>query len=590
MKKVLLNIWYMTKYTFKFSPARYIMEFIDVIWESTVFIDLLFTKLILDELTYGSDFSKFSLYIFLWTIVNIVLLIVRIVEYSFLYEPYSLKLIEKENQFYEAIDSQMDYSRLENGSIQDEKNRMRSNLRLSNYAYNPIGGLIATFVQLVGYIYIIATLHPIIIAFLVIIVILTSRISKKRVKINFDYQKDVAKIERKINYFFSAMISYPFAKEVRINHAADWLISKFHSETDSERRKFVENQKPNFKLDTFDELLTLVETILLYGYCTYSVIKGRITIGDFSVYIAAVTAFFGILLSFVRQIHELKTMSDYIDIFKDYIKKAVPSHLKTGVADVDRTLPVREIEFRNVSFKYPGTDNYVLKNVSVKIRGGERISVVGYNGAGKSTFIKLLCRLYEPTSGCILYNGVDISTLNYDTYRELIAVVFQDFNLYSLSVKENMCLAWNPDLERIEKAMDLSGLSEKIKKLPLGIDTQVGREFDENGVEFSGGESQKLACARAYIKDAPIVVFDEPTASLDPISESKLYTRFSDIIGDKTAIYISHRLASVKICDRVLVFENGEIIESGTHDELTNLGGKYSEMFSKQATYYKQEE
>ena len=200
--------------------------------------------------------------------------------------------------------------------------------------------------------------------------------------------------------------------------------------------------------------------------------------------------------------------------------------------------------------------------------------------------VKLLCRLYEPTEGCILYNGVDISVLKYDQYVSLLSVVFQDYNIYSMSVSENVCLAGNYDDEDILHALEQSGLSGKIKKLPCGLDTQVGREFDENGIEFSGGEGQKLACARAYLKNAPIVILDEPTASLDPISESQLYERFNNIICNKTAIYISHRLASAKFCDNIVVFKEGQIVESGTHSDLMAIGGVYNEMFSKQAEYY----
>ena len=203
--------------------------------------------------------------------------------------------------------------------------------------------------------------------------------------------------------------------------------------------------------------------------------------------------------------------------------------------------------------------------------------------------VKLLCRLYEPTEGCILYNGVDISVLKYDQYVSLLSVVFQDYNIYSMSVSENVCLAGNYDDEDILHALEQSGLSGKIKKLPCGLDTQVGREFDENGIEFSGGEGQKLACARAYYKDAPITILDEPTASLDPFAESQLYERFNNIIKNKTAIFISHRLASVKFCDKVVVFVNGEIVEYGTHLSLLSKKGVYAEMFEKQAESYLEE-
>lgn len=197
------------------------------------------------------------------------------------------------------------------------------------------------------------------------------------------------------------------------------------------------------------------------------------------------------------------------------------------------------IEFKNVSFKYPNTEKFVLKDVSIKIESGTRLSIVGYNGAGKTTFIKLLCRLYKPTSGVIYLNGVDISTIDFDKYRDILAVVFQDYQLFSFSIKENIVLDSEYDESRVNEAIEKSGLKEKIESLSKGLNTSIGREFDEEGIEFSGGEGQKLACARAFYRNSPVVILDEPTASLDPVAESKLYERFNNIIGDKTAIYFS---------------------------------------------------
>ncbi|MBR6649829.1 MAG: ABC transporter ATP-binding protein, partial [Clostridia bacterium] len=245
------------------------------------------------------------------------------------------------------------------------------------------------------------------------------------------------------------------------------------------------------------------------------------------------------------------------------------------------------IEFRSVSFKYPGCENYVLKDIGITIKNGEKLSVVGFNGAGKTTFIKLLCGLYLPTEGVITLNGYDIKTIHPALYRKMLGVIFQDFQLFAFSVKENIVLGENYDKQRLEWVIEKSGIKDKIDGLSKSIDTSISKEFDENGIEFSGGEGQKLASARAYYRDAQIVILDEPTASLDPIAESLLYERFNSIMKNKTAVYISHRLASVKFCDNVAVFENGKIVEYGTHDELMELGGTYKAMFSTQAEYYK---
>lgn len=247
------------------------------------------------------------------------------------------------------------------------------------------------------------------------------------------------------------------------------------------------------------------------------------------------------------------------------------------------------IEFKNVSFKYPRSKEFTLKNVSIKINEGEKLSVVGLNGAGKTTFIKLLARLYEPTEGEILLNGVNINEYDYDEYMKLLSVVFQDFKLMSFSIKENIALNDFNKVkdEEIEEVLIKSGFGKDLEKLPKGINTPVYKNFDEGGIEFSGGQAQKLAIARAVYKDAPIVILDEPTAALDPKAEYEIYSKFNELIGKKTTIYISHRLSSCRFCDNIAVFQKGKLIQYGTHDELVkDKGNEYETMYSAQAQYY----
>ncbi len=386
------------------------------------------------------------------------------------------------------------------------------------------------------------------------------------------------------------MINYNYAKEVRINKAAEWLAQKYGEEATEYTDTVKKNQFKNFQIDSVSDLILFVQTVLLYAYSAYRVVIGSITVGSFSMYIGAVSSFVGTFTYMVSQLMDLKVKSDYIESFKNYVKESQPTYKKHELYDVNFADNRHEIEFRNVSFKYPKTDKYVLKNVNVTVKSGERLSIVGYNGAGKTTFIKLICRLYEPTEGMILYNGIDISKIKYEQYIKLLSVVFQDYNLYSLSVRDNICLNKIADEAEIINALSQSDLLEKVRGLEYGMDTQVGGEFDKNGVEFSGGEGQKLACARAYLRNAPIIILDEPTASLDPISENKLYERFNNIIGNKTSIYISHRLASTKFCNRIIVFEDGRIVEVGTHSELMDIKGLYYNMFTKQAEYYVENE
>ncbi len=245
-----------------------------------------------------------------------------------------------------------------------------------------------------------------------------------------------------------------------------------------------------------------------------------------------------------------------------------------------------EVEFRDVSFKYPGSDTWSLRHVSVKFNIGNRLAIVGENGSGKTTFIKLLCRLYDPQEGQILLNGIDIRKYNYRDYMDVFAIVFQDFKLLSQSLGSNVAGAAEYDRERALKALTDAGFEERLAGMPRGLDTILYKDLSPEGVEISGGEAQKIAIARALYKDAPFIILDEPTAALDPIAEAEIYARFGRIVTDKTAVYISHRLSSCRFCDEILVFEEGRVVEKGTHDDLVAAAGKYAELWHAQAQYY----
>lgn len=246
-----------------------------------------------------------------------------------------------------------------------------------------------------------------------------------------------------------------------------------------------------------------------------------------------------------------------------------------------------EFEFKHVWFKYPNSEEYVLKDINLKWRIGEKMALVGRNGSGKSTLIKLLCRLYDASKGEITLNGIDIRKYSYDDYMQLFSVVFQDSKLFSYSLAENVAADTDFDSELVENCVRKAGLSELLDKMPDGINTYLYKDFNENGVEISGGEAQKLCLARAIYKGSPFIVLDEPTAALDPISEYDIYTKFNSIVGTRTAIYISHRLSSCRFCDDITVLDNGHIIERGSHEKLIAKGGIYTAMWAAQAEYYK---
>ena len=271
----------------------------------------------------------------------------------------------------------------------------------------------------------------------------------------------------------------------------------------------------------------------------------------------------------------------------DFLRRYVPNSTYQGSLTTEKRSDRKyEIEFKAVYFRYPGTSTWALRHVSMKFDVGGRLAVVGENGSGKTTFIKLLCRLYDPDEGEIRLNGIDIRKYRYDNYLALFSVVFQDFQLLAQPLGANVAAAEDYDRERAARCLEKAGFGARLAELLNGLDTCLYRDFEEDGVEISGGKAQKIALARVLYQDAPFIVLDEPTAALDPEAEAEVYTKFNDIVEDKTAIYISHRLSSCRFCDEIAVFDHGQVVQQGNHDALVEAEGKYQALWEAQAQYY----
>ena len=312
---------------------------------------------------------------------------------------------------------------------------------------------------------------------------------------------------------------------------------------------------------------------------------GAFGIGSVTQYVGAATALAGNVAMFLETVNFISANAPFMeDTFR---LLDTPNAMYQGSLTTEKRSDRQyHVEFRDVSFRYPGTENWALRHVNMKFKVGSRLAIVGENGSGKTTFIKLLCRLYDPQEGQILLNGIDIRKYNYRDYMEIFSVVFQDFQLLPQSLGANVAGTGSYDRERVKKALVDAGFEERMSAMPQGLDTQLYKDFAENGVEVSGGEAQKIAIARALYKDAPFIILDEPTAALDPMAEAEIYGKFNDIVTDKTAIYISHRLSSCKFCDEIAVFDRGQVVQQGTHDGLVEAEGKYRELWNAQAQYY----
>lgn len=328
----------------------------------------------------------------------------------------------------------------------------------------------------------------------------------------------------------------------------------------------------------------------IYCYIGYKAYYGAIGIGELMQYTGAVTQMLEGIILLTTTIGKIINNNYYFEklfYVTDLNKRKYLGSLPVEKRDDNEYA----MELKNVSFKYPDTEKYVLKNINLKLKIGEKLAVVGMNGSGKTTFIKLLIRLYDPDEGEILLNGINIKKYNYEEYLRLFSVVFQDFKLFSFTLEQNIASSVEVDKDKANFAIRQAGFEKRFKEMKYGLDTYLYHDFDEKGVEVSGGEAQKIAMARALYKDAPFVILDEPTAALDPISEFEIYSRFDEIVDGKTAIYISHRLSSCRFCNDIAVFDEGEIIQRGSHDELIKYtSGKYYELWNAQAQYYKDEE
>ncbi len=332
-----------------------------------------------------------------------------------------------------------------------------------------------------------------------------------------------------------------------------------------------------------------VFTGLVYLFVCLKAWAGAFGIGSVTQYIGAISSLSQGISGLHQIVGKMKANTAYLAPTMEFLD--IPNAMYQGSLTTEKRSDRRyEIEFRDVTFRYPGAKTDALSHVSLKFRIGERLAAVGPNGSGKTTFIKLLCRLYDPTEGVILLNGIDIRKYRYDEYLNIFSVVFQDFQLLAFSLGQNVAASHVYDAKRAEECLCLAGFGERLGKMPEGLETALYRDISDNGVEISGGEAQKIALARALYKDAPFIILDEPTAALDPIAEQEVYEKFNAIIKDKTAIYISHRLSSCRFCDRIAVFDNGSIVQFGTHERLLeDEGGKYYELWNAQAQYYTQE-
>lgn len=390
---------------------------------------------------------------------------------------------------------------------------------------------------------------------------------------------------RKLEYMETVTTDFSYAKDIRLFGMKKFLAKKQKDVYDEELRHWTRSRQYWIYNSIFSHGISLVRQLIITGWLVYSVIAKDLSIGNFTLYLASAGAFSNAINEVLSALSALRERSAHTDDYRSFMD--IP-----GDSGKD-TIPVPKADkyvftFENVSFKYKGQEKYALKNLNITVAAGEKLAVVGLNGAGKSTFIKLLLRLYDVSEGRILMNGTDIRRFDRAEYYRLFSPAFQDVTVFAFPMAENVSMSPpdETDKNKAEKCVREAGLGDKMDKLEKGIDTELLKVLYDDGVDLSGGEKQKLALARALYKGSDVIVLDEPTAALDALAEYRLYKSFNGLVGNRTAVYISHRLSSTRFCDRVAMFKDGEMTETGTHEELMEKNGDYAEMFRVQAQYY----
>lgn len=372
-------------------------------------------------------------------------------------------------------------------------------------------------------------------------------------------------------------------KVIRLYDMGDMLKENYRRYMDIARPVYVKMCKSERAFHLLNTALAGVSSIYAYLLVLLKVMAGAVSIGSFTQYVGALAAFQNDISRILYSSMRVRRMVNYLGHFLDFL--ALKSTHTGTIPTEKRQDHVYEIEFHHVSFAYPGSTEPVLKDLSCKLTLKHKMAVVGLNGAGKTTFIKLLCRLYDPTEGYITLNGVDIRKYDYRQYQALFGVVFQDFQLFPFPVGQNVAASLHFDEERLWRCLEQAGVADRVRAMGQKLETPISA-VDEAGENVSGGEAQKLAIARALYKDAPFVVLDEPTAALDPLSEYEIYSRFDELVRDKTSIYISHRMSSCRFCQDILVFQEGSLVERGSHETLLEAKGLYASLWNAQAQYY----
>lgn len=592
MKKKVENIGYLFNILWKEDKQLFVVLIFDIIITTLArYPFIIFPKYILDALISGYDFKYSIILIIMMVGSELILSLIRNC-ISRIQKEHSKRL---EFQLHTNVTNKtlsMSYEKLLDSDTYDSM-YLASDIANGNNFMNlmeNIKNLFSNLILLVSMMYLIAQVDLIlmILTFIVVIVntLTDSRIQNRLIKT----KKETSKTIRELEYIGKLAWHIDFAKEVRLFNTCGLIHKKYYDLNETVLKKIFRDYKIENKGKSINNIAGSIQTVVLYLLLGYKLLNQIITVGDFTLFMNAVNTFKGALNGLLHNIIGIETHSKYFTAYMAYMNEENCNVINAGENTPITSDYSNGFYFENVYYKYPGQNTYAIENVTMYIQNGEKISLVGENGAGKTTFILLLLKLISPTSGKIYFNGVNINDIAVEDYWKNFSTVFQDYKLYNFSISENITLCDAPFVQsEILSALERCGMLEEVSSLKNGLDTPIGHEFSKEGVDFSGGQRQRIAIARAIYKNGSVFILDEPTSALDAKAENDIFQLMRGLASSNTAFFISHRLYSAKFCNRIFFFDNGRITESGTHESLMNQHGKYFEMYNLQAQYYEKE-
>lgn len=587
------NIWYCIKKTSEWYLALLVLYIILTFVNAIIpILSAFLPKLVIERLTSDSD---------IWGLIGIIMIFMGSIAVltgvskfltKYLYfEKFSINVHYLKLVVNKGLTT--DYINQENGTfrkLQEESFQCCNGHSPLTQLYDVLQSLGTSVLGIAVFSAVLFKLNAAVILFLVVTTAFSFYLNKRVVKWTDEHSKERMGYVQQLSYINAVSGDARSAKDIRLYPMAKWFSDIYEDNMKGIAAWYRKLTKKLFRVTACDGALGLLREGIIYLYLIYMFMNGRISVGDFVLYFGVVNGFSSWLSEIFAEASVLNQLSTKIKRFREYLDFPEYYRREDGVHP-DRDKMPKEIELKNVSFRYEKNQPYVLKNFSLVIRPGEHLAVVGLNGAGKTTLIKLICGLIDPTDGQVLYNGKPVTEYNRVEFYQMYSAVFQQFSIMPVTIEEIVAEAPKAqvDSERVKKCLELAGMWERIQKLPDKLQSQYGRTIYDDGIEFSGGETQKLLLARSIYKSAPILLLDEPTAALDPIAESELYQKYNQISEGKTAVFISHRLASANFCNRIILIENGAVCEEGTHRELLAKKGKYYNLFELQAKYYREE-